>query len=536
MYVFISGSISETRSLTENDFTKIKNISREVLERDYSANLSDVTLLFCGDPCIDLVNIYLANEYGYTIEFHIPCDYDEDNNTFSDDVLMQKYKYFHGSTRIDGLNIVGDYIKVHNPKIVVHKNNDKKYRTIKNMCKHVLYFTDMHDEQFNKSVEIKRNDDSKFKYLSDVWNKSDIIQKEHYNMNAELNNNIHIKYDLITRNLQEILGEREILPILRKRNMNVYWGTAPTGSPSIAYLYPLLKIADLYDAECNITILIADIHAFLDNMKSPLEKIEARSKYYIEILKSILEIYGVDSNRIKFVLGSEYQLSPKYTMDIYKYGNMTTITNAKQAGAEVVKQTDNPLLTSLLYPLLQVLDEEYLNVDMALTGNDQRKINALSRDTIQKLGYKKRIHLMNNIISGLSHCKTNGEMPKMSSSDPSSKIDILDNEKDIKKKINKAWCVEGDIYDNSVLKLIENLVFKILDRFNKSFKINRHEKYGGALEYVNFKELEKDFGNKIIGPEDLKMGFSDFLIELLAPIRKKFNEKNLAELKHIAYD
>lgn len=36
--------------------------------------------------------------------------------------------------------------------------------------------------------------------------------------------------------------------------------------------------------------------------------------------------------------------------------------DAKKAGAEVVKSTNNPLLSGLLYPLLQALDEHYLKV------------------------------------------------------------------------------------------------------------------------------------------------------------------------------
>lgn len=53
---------------------------------------------------------------------------------------------------------------------------------------------------------------------------------------------------------------------------------------------------------------------------------------------------------------------------------MTTEHDAKKAGAEVVKQVDSPLLSGLVYPLLQALDEEYLQVDAQFGGVDQRKI------------------------------------------------------------------------------------------------------------------------------------------------------------------
>lgn len=50
---------------------------------------------------------------------------------------------------------------------------------------------------------------------------------------------------------------------------------------------------------------------------------------------------------------------------------MTTLRDAMHAGAEVVKQSDAPQLSSLLYPGLQALDEQYLDVDFQFGGVDQ---------------------------------------------------------------------------------------------------------------------------------------------------------------------
>jgi hypothetical protein len=41
-------------------------------------------------------------------------------------------------------------------------------------------------------------------------------------------------------------------------------------------------------------------------------------------------------------------------LDVYKFTSLVSEHEAKKAGAEVVKQSDNPLLSGLLYPLLQV--------------------------------------------------------------------------------------------------------------------------------------------------------------------------------------
>lgn len=77
------------------------------------------------------------------------------------------------------------------------------------------------------------------------------------------------------------------------------------------------------------------------------------------MLKSI----GVNIDKLKFVIGTSYQLSREYSLDVYRLLATTSERDAKKAGAEVVKQVDSPLLSGLVYPLLQALDEEYLKVD-----------------------------------------------------------------------------------------------------------------------------------------------------------------------------
>lgn len=41
------------------------------------------------------------------------------------------------------------------------------------------------------------------------------------------------KYKLITRNLQEVVGEERIKAILKERDLKIYWGTATTGKPHV---------------------------------------------------------------------------------------------------------------------------------------------------------------------------------------------------------------------------------------------------------------------------------------------------------------
>jgi tyrosyl-tRNA synthetase len=60
---------------------------------------------------------------------------------------------------------------------------------------------------------------------------------------------------LITRNLQEVLGEEEIKKVLAERDLKVYWGTATTGKPHIGYFVPMAKIADFLKAGCHVCLI-----------------------------------------------------------------------------------------------------------------------------------------------------------------------------------------------------------------------------------------------------------------------------------------
>jgi tyrosyl-tRNA synthetase len=114
--------------------------------------------------------------------------------------------------------------------------------------------------------------------------------------------------------------------------------------------------------------LLADIHGFLDNLKAPLELVEQRAHYYRLTVSAILQSVGVPTERLEFILGSSYQKTPEYIMDIYKLTSLVSEHDAKRAGAEIVKQSDNAPLSGLLYPILQVLDEQYLDVDAQFGG------------------------------------------------------------------------------------------------------------------------------------------------------------------------
>jgi tyrosyl-tRNA synthetase len=334
------------------------------------------------------------------------------------------------------------------------------------------------------------------------------------------------KYDLVTRNLQEVIGEEELKKLLKgKRKPVVYWGTAPTGRPHVGYFLPALKIADLLKAGFHVKILLADLHAVLDNVSWTV--VDRRYDYYKAIIPLMIQAMGADIKELEFVKGSEMQLSPEYMYDVLKMSSVISVRDSRRAAADVVKNVegDNAKLSGLLYPLLQAVDEQYLDVDCQLGGVDQRKIFVLARENLPKIGYNPRVELMNPMVPGLIG-------KKMSASDEKSKIDLLDDEKTVKQKLNDADCVSGDS-NNGVMAFCKYVLMVVKEDKKEKFIIQRPEKFGGNLAYNNYEELEKDFKTKKLHPLDLKNAVSKEISILLKPIQKK--KKELEELAKKAY-
>ncbi|KAH6964543.1 tRNA synthetases class I-domain-containing protein [Fusarium avenaceum] len=326
---------------------------------------------------------------------------------------------------------------------------------------------------------------------------------------------------LIKDNMAEVLHPDIIDDVILKdkRPLRVYWGTATTGKPHCGYLVPIVKVGELLQAGCHVKVLLADVHAYMDNMKAPFELIVQRSEYYKFLIKSMLRAIGVDieTAKLEFVTGSSYQWDKDYTMDSRRLEAMTKLSTARKAGAQVIKPSRDPFLGGLIYPIMQALDEQYLDVDAQLGGIDQRKIFTFALENLPKLGYKKRAHLMNAMVPGL------GEAQKMSSSEPSSKIGLLDTPEEVGKKIKKAMCVPKKGEGNGVIAFIEHIVFRVsaFKSGKPRFTVERRD--GESPVYEDILKLKEEYEQDILTPQMIKAALVKALNELLEPIRKDFH-------------
>jgi len=334
------------------------------------------------------------------------------------------------------------------------------------------------------------------------------------------------RLELATRNTAEVVEESELETAFAGGDPSVYIGYAPTGEMHIGHFTTMRKLADFLGAGMDVTVLIADLHAHLDDNKSPFDLLEARSEYYEETIEAMIDAAGADADRISFVRGRDFELDPDYALELLRMAAETTLSRAQRAGSEVVRESDSPKLGGLLYPLMQTLDVDALDADVAYGGIDQRGIYMLSREILPEHGGEAPVCVFAPLLSGLSG-------GKMSASDESSKVNLNDSPEVVVEKIEAAYCPAGEREENGVLEYLEYLVFPILDERGEEFVVERPEEYGGNLTYGTYDDLEADFLSGELHPADLKPAAGEAISEVIAPVRERLNDQ--PELLREAY-
>lgn len=317
---------------------------------------------------------------------------------------------------------------------------------------------------------------------------------------------INQKIQKIEEGTLEVINSEELEEILEKEEPIAYTGYEPSGKIHLGHAVTVQKLKTLQNLGFKIKILLADYHAFL-NGKGSLEEIKDIAEYNMKCFKAL----GLDDTT-EFILGSSFQLDSDYADKVYQLATMTTLKRAKRSMDQVSRHDDNPKVASVIYPIMQTVDMAALDVDVALGGMEQRKIQMLARENLEKIGEEVPVCIHTPLLHGLD-----GDA-KMSSS-KGNFIAVDDTAEDIAKKINKSYCPQGEIEDNPMIEIAETFIYPNQEKL----LIKRPEKFGGDIE-LNHEELLEEFGSGNLHPMDLKNGIKDFLIEYLAPVREYMEE------------
>lgn len=366
------------------------------------------------------------------------------------------------------------------------------------------------------------------------------------------------KFNLITRNLEETLTEEELRKLIESETpLKHYIGFEISGKLHIGYLFTLLKVKDLQDAGAETIIWLADLHSAInDKLDGNLETIQKVAKgYFVHACKAIFESIGGDPNKLIFKLCSEtYSQNPQFWLTLLEVGKRTTLARTKRSITIMGREEpDDSIPTDkLFYPIMQAADIFLLGANIAHAGIDQRKVHVVAREAAMQIktdplkdkngNQIKPVAIHHPILLTLSGVPQNLQgdkdeiamRSKMSKSKTGSGITIHDTPNEIRDKINQAYAPEGEVINNPVLNWTRYLIF-----FNPDtkFVVKRDPKWGGDITYTSYEDLGKDYAEKKLHPQDLKMAVAQWLVIKLEPVRKHFEDperkKSLEEIEKL---
>jgi tyrosyl-tRNA synthetase len=347
------------------------------------------------------------------------------------------------------------------------------------------------------------------------------------------------RFDLLTRGASELVTKEEAQALAQAlaagKTKRAYIGFEPSGRVHLGWKICADKITDLIEAGFDVTILLADWHAQInDKLGGDLDAIRACGDY----MKECFGALGVPLDRVTFAFASDYVDDSSYWATVIQVAKHTSLARMRRAmdilgrGAEEGEHDTS----KFLYPAMQVADIFHLGFDLAYGGLDQRHAHMLARDLAHKLGKTPPVALHTPLLPSL---QASGRMDpvesKMSKSKPDSGILIHDTPADVERKMKGAVCPQGQSQGNPVLDLVRLVVFPGLLKRGRddAFAIERPEKFGGPISYSSYDELEAAFVDGKLHPMDLKKATAGYINKVLEPVGRHFAD-NPGSLERVA--
>jgi tyrosyl-tRNA synthetase len=357
---------------------------------------------------------------------------------------------------------------------------------------------------------------------------------------------------LITRFCEEVIGASEIPGLLEQGiPLRHYIGLEISGRLHLGTgLVCMQKVRDLQMAGIHCTIFLADWHTWInEKLGGDREAIKRIAHgYFKEGLKASLLAVGGKPDELEFILGSDlYHNNDQYWETLVEVCKNTSLNRIERSISIMGRSEGESVdFAKLLYPPMQVTDVFMMHINFAQGGMDQRKAHVIVRDVADKIktaplldgkgNVIKPIAIHHHLLLGLSKPSEWPASPerlrelrtqmKMSKSKPNAAVFIHDTPDEIRQKIKKAFCPE-EVDFNPVLDWAENLIFH---NDNAVMHIERTPENGGNIDFASFDELKETYASKKLHPMDLKSGVAQALIDILEPVRKRFEQPDLKEM------
>lgn len=338
-------------------------------------------------------------------------------------------------------------------------------------------------------------------------------------------------FDLINRNLEEVLTPAELKTLLDSRRPLVHYiGFEISGLVHLGTgLMTALKIKDFQQAGVQCQIFLADWHTWInEKLDGNIETIRRVAVgYFREAMAASLKAVGADPTKVKFILGSDlYHNADDYWRTVIEIAKGTTLARV-QRSIDILgrKESEGVDFARLFYPVMQAADIFQLGVNLAHAGMDQRKAHVIARDAVPS-GREKPIALHHHLLLGLQKPpvwpieadklrELRTDM-KMSKSKPDSCIFVHDSAEEIERKIQKAFCPPSETIYNPILDWAVHLLMPLRGSLAITTK-------AGEQSFSDAASLTAAYQNGEIHPVDLKKAVTNTLQTILAPIHQHFS-------------
>lgn len=333
------------------------------------------------------------------------------------------------------------------------------------------------------------------------------------------------RFQRIAREAQEILVPDELRSLLgREEHPRAYIGFEPSGQLTLGSLITARKMRDLTDAGCDLTVLLADWHAWInDKMGGSLERIQAVGRYMEAAFLSL----GVDPARTRFRWAHDVVERSDYWARVVRIAKAMSIARAKRAMTIMGRGEDEAQLDTakLLYPAMQAADIFELPTEIAYAGMDQRRVHVLARELAQHFGWPVPVAVHTPLLASL---RGSGRMDptdptgegKMSKSDPTSAVLIPSDPESVRSAIQGALCPAKQTEGNPVVDTVRYILFPWEGRL----VVERSAQHGGRVEFVTLEDFLGAWTAGALHPADLKPAVVEGINRILAPARQYFWE------------
>lgn len=333
------------------------------------------------------------------------------------------------------------------------------------------------------------------------------------------------RVERVARNASELLTREELTSLFATHERpKAYIGFEPSGSLTVAHLITTRKILDLAEAGCDVTVFLADWHAWInDKLGGDRERIATSARY----MEAAFSALGARGEGVRYRWSSELAGRAEYWARVVRVAKATTLARTKRAMSILGRSEDDANLDSskLFYPAMQAADIFELPVDLAYGGMDQRRAHILAREVAHHYRWPVPVAVHTPLLSSL---RGGGRMDpaegvvdsKMSKSDPGSGIPIPSPRAEVLERVAAAYCPAKTVEGNPIVEAVRFIVFPWDGRLG----VDRAPKHGGPVEFVDEAGFLAAWTSGALHPQDLKAAVAEFFDRRIEPARRFFTD------------